>query len=589
MNKEHKRKLFTGFKGVPKVDWIQKVEQDLKGKGLEKLNWKTYEGFEVDPFYTRKDLSKKDGVNSYPGELPFRRGNAINDLSGRWQMVQEISVDDNLEGQARIREARKADIHAFKLYSWQGSSKGKDFLPVIEELNLEQEALHLYASYEPLVLIDGINQLMNRQGVAREKLTGTMTSLGIDTGRISRESVLKIMDGSPHFRCLGIDLSLVDENGGNQVHQLAFALSRATDWVCQTPIEPQRVLNALNFTFPIGSDFLMEVAKLRAFRMLFAFVAEKLGGKGEALSPFVLAQSARWNKSRYDVHTNLLRATTEAMSAVMGGAHAISISAHDKLLGPENTLSSRLARNIQHLLKHESYLDQVADPAGGAYYVEHLTHMLVDEAWKCFQEIEEEGGYGACLLSGKIDQLLIDSQLKKREDVAKRKRIFVGINDYPNTEEELSERISLDEIGDEGPALFERLRLQTDLWALENEKRPKAFLLAYGDLRMRNARMQFAGNLLGCGGFEIQTNNPGEALDVSMESLKKSSAEIVVLCSSDEEYDMKMVNSVRKVLPEAYVIIAGKAANQLDVNGHIFAGMDAAAFLEELISAVLSE
>lgn len=587
MNKENKRKLFTAFKSVPKADWTKKVEQDLKGKPLEKLNWKTYEGFEVEPFYTRKESSKRDGVNSLPGELPFRRGNALNDLTGRWQMVQEISVDNNIEAQARIREAREADIHAFKLYSWQGSSKGRDFLPVISELDFEQEALHLYASYEPLVLIDGINQLMKRKGIDRSKLTGTMTSLGIDTGRISRESVLKIMDGSPNFRCLGIDLSVVDENGGSQVHQLAFALSRAVDWVTQTPLETQRVLQALNFTFPTGSDFLMEVAKLRAFRMLFAFVAEKLGGKGESLSPFVLAQSARWNKTRYDVHTNLLRGTTEAMSAVMGGAHAISISAYDKLLGPETAVSARLARNIQHMLKHESYLDQVADPAGGSYYVEHLTNTFVEEAWKCFQQLEEEGGYEACLLSGRIDQILIDSQLKKQDDIAKRKRIFVGINDFPNTHEELSEKLNPEDIGDEGPALFERLRLKTDRWTLANERRPSAFLLAYGDLRMRNARTQFASNLIGCAGFTIQTNNPIEELFVSMESLKTSEADVVVLCASDADYDSKMVQAIRKALPNAYLVIAGKPEQKLEVNANMYAGMDAVNFLEEVLANVL--
>lgn len=587
MKKEQKRKLFSAFKGVPKADWTKKVEQDLKGKPLEQLNWQTYEGFEVAPFFTRKESSTKDGVNSLPGERPFRRGNALNDLSGHWQMVQEISVDDNREAQTRIQEAREADIHAFKLYSWQGSSKGSDFLPVINELNFEQEALHLYASYEPLVLIDGINQIMTRKGIDRSKLTGTMTSLGIDTGKISRESVLKIMDGSPFFRCLGIDLSVVDENGGNQVHQLGFALSRTVDWVCQTPMDPQRVLRALNFTFPIGSDFLMEVAKIRAFRILFAFVAEKLGGKGESLSPFILAQSARWNKSRYDAHTNLLRATTEAMSAVMGGAHAVSVSAYDKLLGPETAFSARLARNIQHLLKHESYLDQVADPAGGSYYVEHLTNALVEEGWKCFQQIEEEGGYKAALLSGRVDQMLIASQLKKQEDIAKRKRVFVGINDYPNTEEELSEKLFPEDIGDEGPAQFERLRLKTDRWTKENEKRPSAFLLAYGDLRMRNARMQFASNLLGCVGLLTQTNNPGEALDVSLETLKASEAEIVVLCSSDAEYDSKMVNAARKALPEAVLIIAGKPEKPLKVDGRMYAGMDAVGFLEEVLEQVM--
>jgi methylmalonyl-CoA mutase len=586
MKKENKRKLFTGFKGVSKAEWTQKVEKDLKGKPFEKLNWRTYEGFEVPPFFTRKDINTKAGINSLPGELPFRRGNAMNMLNGTWQMVQEISVDNSKEAVARMSEARKSDIHAFKLYSWQGGAKGKDFLPVVREMDLSQEALHLYASYEPLKLVDGINRILDIQGTDRSKLTGTMTSLAIDTGRVSREAVLKLMDGSPHFRCLGIDLSMVDENGGSQVHQLAFALSRTVDWVCQTPVDPQRIFQALNFTFPVGSDFMMEVAKLRAFRILFAYVAEKLGGKGAALSPFVLAQSARWNKSRYDVHTNLLRTTTEAMSAVMGGAHAVSISAFDKLMGPESAFSARMARNIQHLLKHESYLDQVADPAGGSYYVEQLTNSLVEQAWKCFQEIEDQGGYEACLLSGSIDQMLVDSQLKKQTDIASRKRVFVGINNYPNTEEELSARLNPDEMGDEGPALFEKIRLKTDRWAQQNEKRPSAFLLTFGDIRMRNARMQFARNLLGCAGFLIETNNPGAELDVSLAAMKSSEPEVVILCAADKDYNSKMLSNVRKALPQATVVVAGKPEKELKVDGQIYAGMDAINFLEDLFEKV---
>ncbi len=588
MKKENKRKLFAEFKGTTKSDWEERVELDLKGKPLEKLYWKSYEGFDVPAFFTRKDLDNKAaGVKSLPGELPFRRGNALNSLEAGWQMVQEISVDDKLEAQDRIIEAREGGIQAFKLYSWQGSAKGLDFLPVISHLDFQQEALHLYASYQPLVLIDGINQLLDKKGLDRSLLTGTMTSLGIDTGKISRDSVLKLMDRSPHFRCLGIDLSVVDENGGTQVHQLAFALSRAVDWVTQTPVDPRRTLRALNFTFPIGSDFMMEIAKLRAFRMLFAFVAEKLGGKGAELSPFILAQSARWNKSRYDSHTNLLRTTTEAMSAIMGGAHAVSISAYDKLLGPETAFSARMARNVQHILKHESYLDQVADPAGGSYYVEHLTDTLCAEAWKCFQEVEAEGGYEASLQSGKIDQLLIESQLRKQEDISTRKRVFVGINNYPNAEEELSERLQLDDMGDEGPALFERLRLRTDIWALAQEKRPSAYLFTFGDPAMRHARMQFASQLLGSVGFRIRTNEVGGNINHALEELKTEAADVIVLCAADGDYDAERVKNFRKAAPEAQILIAGKPAKEVHADARIFAGMDAVSFLSELLEKVL--
>ena len=588
MKKDKKRKLFADFEGSQLEDWRNQVSQDLKGKPIEKLNWQTDEGFEVPPFFTAEELDPKTtGINSLPGELPFRRGNAFNSNTANWQIVQEISVDNSPETLSRIQEARQADIHAFKLYSWQGGAKKAQFAPIIDSLDLNKEALHLYASYEPLALVKGINATLAKQKLDPSRLTGTLTSLSIDTGRAKPDDILQEMEEAEHFRCLGIDMSVVDENGGTLVHQLAFALSRTVDWVSQSALPAQRVLSALNFTFPTGSDFMMEIAKMRAFRMLFSFVAEQLGGKGAALSPFILAQSARWNKSRYDAHTNLLRTTTEAISAAMGGAHAITVSAFDKLLGPENAFSTRLARNIQHILKHESYLDKVADPAGGSYYIEHLTQKLITEAWACFQEIEEAGGYAVSLHSGHIDQLLIDSQLKKQGDIAKRKRVFIGVNEFPNADERLGNSDQSMHIGDEGPASFERLRLKTDQWSLANERRPQAFLLAFGDPRMRQARVQFSSNLLHTCGIQIHNPNSGGDFNSSLAALKKTEVDMIVLCAADTDYHQELITQIRQLKNEVPIIIAGKIQNQIKSDFNIYAGMDAIAFIEALQDRIL--
>lgn len=583
------KKLFTEFPPVSDSEWREKIEADLKGKPYDRLYWRTGEGFSAPPYLREGDGSASDsGGDSLPGEPPFRRGNVFNALYPGWQIVQEVSVDDSEAAIARLEEAFASGVDACKLYSWSGQAKGADFLPVLKAVDFQYHPVHLSISDEPLAVLQGIYQQLNAAKMGSEILSGTLFCLGPDKGKVHSKALIDVCADSPHFRPLGIDLGWVDENGGTLSQQLAFALSRTVDFLSTLEADKKQILASLAFSFPTGSDFMLEVAKMRAFRMLFARMLEVMEIRDEKLqSPYIIAQGARWNKSRYDLHTNLLRATTECMSAAMGGAHAIVVSAFDKGVAPESVFSARLARNIQHLIKHEAFLDRVADPAGGAYYVEYLTDALAQSAWSLFQELEAGGGYQECLLSGKIDELLSTSALEKKAAIAKRKKVFVGVNKYPNTLE-IKRPGDLGEMGDEGPAVFERLRFRTDTFSHKKGKRPLVFLLMTGDALMRNARAQFSRNLLGSGGFAIAQNEEPDNWQASLSQVENEKPQVVVLCGADQDYLPARLAEIRRSAPGALLLIAGKAREGLQADGYIYLGINAIELIEKLQSKLFS-
>ncbi len=582
------KKLFEDFPPIPTEDWLNRLSTELKGKTFEDLSQLHLEGIVLPPFQRASDAEVEERwLDSLPGTFPFRRGNAFNQPGDDWQIVQELAVDSSQEARKRLEEANEAGIQAVKLYSWEGNG-GKDaFLPVLESVDSRYNAVHLYASYEPLDILQGLYTHLDAQGHDPADLTGTLTSLAVDVGDVSREAILEATAPSPYFRGLGIDMSVVDENGGTLTQQLAFALSKAVDWITDTDAPRERILNSLVFTFPIGSEFLLELAKLRAFRILFARVLEIMGETDpQLMSPFIIAQSARWNKTHYDAHTNLLRTTTEAISAILGGAHAVVVSSHEKLNHPEQAFPARLARNIQLILKHESFLGQVTDPAGGAYYLEYLTDQLAANAWKLFQELESAGGYDICLDAGMIDELLGAAAQQRLSDVATRKRVFVGVNNYPAEGDDPNEVTA---IGEEGPSMFEHLRLRMDRFVKETGERPSVFLLSYGNVVMRNARMNFTRNLMGCGGFAFQENPHPEDFHTALAAMAEAAPAAVVLCGADRDYTEGHLAQVRAALPGKPVWVAGKSTDALPADGFLYRSMNAVSAIEGLQDKVMSE
>ena len=320
----------------------------------------------------------------------------------------------------------------------------------------------------------------------------------------------------------------------------------------------------------------MELSKFRAARMLWAQIAAQYGASEEAAKMMAHAVTSRFNQTLYDAHVNLLRSQTEAMSAALAGVDSITVTPFDVPYKTPDEFSERIARNQQFLLKEESHLDKVIDPAGGSYYVETLTVSISKEAWKLFLEVEDKGGFLACCNDDEVQKAIRESAEKRHTDVARRKEILLGTNQYPNVNEMAADKIvnlngaftcscGHDANACESPAGlpskraasdFEQLRLATE--AASN--RPKVFMLTIGNLAMRLARAQFSTNFFGCAGYEIIDNLGFDTVEQGVDAAIEKGADIVVLCSSDDEYAELAPAAFKYLNGRAEFVVAGAPA-----------------------------
>jgi methylmalonyl-CoA mutase len=320
---------------------------------------------------------------------------------------------------------------------------------------------------------------------------------------------------------------LLHEQGATAVQEIGYALA-----------ESQGKRNT--FVFAAGSNYFFEIAKLRAARQLWARLSN-----GPML---IWSKTSLANKSLYDPSANLMRCTTEAMSAIFGGC--------DFLVIESARFSEHLARSLGRILREESHFEQVSDPGGGSYYIELLTASIANEAWKVY-----ESG-----LEGR-DAAIAKARAEKERAVALRKRIFVGVNNYPDLNETLPPDATLPQTPWRMAVPFEKIRQAFE----KSGKRPRVLLLQRGDVKMKMERANFCLNLFGCAGFEVKTSGMLELAD------------LIVLCSSDPEYLAFAQDVCAKT--KSPVIVAGNPKEQIEalraagVKDFAYLGMDAVKFL----------
>jgi len=325
----------------------------------------------------------------------------------------------------------------------------------------------------------------------------------------------------------------------------------------------------------VGSNYFMEIAKLRAARVLWTTLIEPYKPTCDgAFQISINTVASSWNKTLYDPYVNMLRSTTEAMSAALGGADSIALKPFDIAYKQEDEFSSRINRNTQIILKEESYFDKVVDPAAGSYYIENLTNSIIESAWKLFQDVENGGGFTALIENGKIKAEIEESARKRDMDIATRKYILLGTNQYPNLNESMLDKIEEQKTchsaglkSYRGAAAFEELRLQTEIFAKKHH-RPKLFLLKVGNLAMRQARAGFVTNFFGCAGYEIIDNAGFNNADEGVKTALNTSPDLIVLCSSDEEYatlGVEITEKIKKNQKKLPVIIAGYPTEIIDL------------------------
>lgn len=348
------------------------------------------------------------------------------------------------------------------------------------------------------------------------------------------------------------------------------------------------VAKKIKFNFGVGSNYFLEIAKFRAARWLWAEIVAAYEPKCQhedcpnnkpdglcrcAAKMHIHAQTSEWNMTVYDAHVNLLRTQTEAMSAALAGVDSITVRPFDKIFKNPDDFSERIARNQQLLLKEECHLDKVVDPSAGSYYLETLTVSVADVAWKLFVETEEKGGFFAAVMAGDVQNAVNASSNARKAAIATRKEVLLGTNQFPNFTELAASKIEVktsvsdpcacnsDETlpklnFERGASAFEALRLATE----NSGKTPKAFMLTIGNLAMRLARSQFSCNFFGCAGYKVIDNLGFETVEAGVEAAVAAGAEIVVLCSSDDEYAELAPAAFKALNGRAEFVVAGMPA-----------------------------
>ena len=586
---EMKEKLFEEFSPTTTEQWVEKITTDLKGAPFDKkLVWRTNEGFNVYPFYRLENVKDLKTINSLPGEFPYLRGNKKKDNT--WFVRQDIKVSDPAEANKKALDVLNRGVDSL-MFSLGHAEVDEQFietllagiLPQCVELNFaccmkkaENLAKLLVAYFKknnyPLADLKGsidydfMGKMMTR-GHERQDAVATMKALIEATAEL------------PQYQVIGVGAFNLQNAGSFIYQELGYALAWGAEYLnllTDAGVAAETVNQKMRFNLGVSPNYFMEIAKFRAARLLWANIMATYTDNKEACKIHMHAVTSTYNLSVFDAHMNLLRTQTEAMSAALGGVDSMTVTPFDVTYEEPNDFSEHLARNQQLLLKEESHMGRIVDVAGGSYYIENLTVAIAEQAWKLFLAVEEDGGFYAQVKAGKVQAAVAESTKTRHANVAKRKEILVGTNQYPNFTEVSNGKKPVDtccccgdntetEIAtlkfDRAASEFEALRLETEAAA----KRPVAFMLTIGNLAMRQARAQFSCNFLATAGYKVIDNLGFKTVEEGVDAALAADADIVVLCSSDDEYAEYAVPAFKYLNGRAMFIVAGAPACMEDL------------------------
>lgn len=580
-----KEKLFTEFVAPTKQEWLDKIQVDLKGADFDKrLVWRTNEGFNVQPFYRREDVLKLKTPDALPGEFPYVRGNKKKDNA--WYVRQDIKVDDAKAANEKALDLLNKGIDSL-CFKISGDDVNKDFVETLlkdivcdaVELNFNTCKRHT------LELAHILTEYFEQKGYDKAKIVGSLDWDPMEKIVMKGHDVTPILDLAPeivkalaeypNFRCITVNAVSLNNAGSYIVQELGYALAWGNDYLnrlVEAGVDVDLAASKIKFNMGITENFFMEIAKFRAARMLWAEIVKQYNPKNdESCKMCVNAVTSKYNMTLFDSYVNLLRSQTETMSAALAGVHSIVVTPFDAVYETPNDFSERIARNQQLLLKEESHFDKVVDPGAGSYFIEELTTSLANEGWKIFLNVEDNGGFLEAAKKGIVQDDINATNVKRHEAAAKRKEFILGTNQFPNFTEKsegkrpLSCSCSCGHGHDTAFKSINSTRLAADFEDLRikvesSEKVPVAFMLTIGNLAMRQARAQFSCNFLACAGYKVVDNLGFSTVEEGVDAALKAGADIVVLCSSDDEYAQYAVPAYKYLDGRAMFVVAGAPA-----------------------------
>jgi len=383
--------LFTEFSPVSKEEWIEKARKDLKGRALEDLRWQLEGELAVDPFYVAGDLE------ALPNPGLFGKS------QNTWEVGEYISIDDAGAAVEQVREGRQGGVDA-PLLKMMRRWEDAELEQYLEATGLPEQSLHFAENFpgkEPLALLRQVESLLRKKGDDPAQVSGSVDfDPYLDWSEPQWDPLVAALhlreEKLPAFKVLQLNASHFHGGTEDTSQELAYTIAKGSEYLAQLDergVRPERTNAGMQISVAVGKSYFVEIAKLRALKRLWSGVLEAYGLHHGQLPPIVAHLAPETQED--DIYTNMIRATIQGMSAAVGGVDRLYIlPANAVREEPSTTFTRRIARNVQQILRLESFFDRVVDPAAGSYYIETLTEKLAEKAWGKFQELERSGGFG---------------------------------------------------------------------------------------------------------------------------------------------------------------------------------------------------
>jgi methylmalonyl-CoA mutase len=570
--------LGTNMPAANREAWLEAVDAALRGKSLDSLISTDLGGFTRQPLYTQDAMAQANAAG-LPGFAPYTRGaRAVNDKFLPWQIAQRLTPGRKGSDQKALMTDLNGGVSAIMLDFSQQLPTLAQLDALLNDVMLDIAPLSANLAAHGMQAAELIVSLREKRGLASE-ITGFLnldplsahvrygTARDIDMSRLV--SIGQSHDG---LRLMTASGATWHDLGASVVQELAWVAASITEYLRQfdaAGLTPEAALPKITINLATDGDFFASLAKIRAARLMFANIAANLGCE---TAPQIHVETSLRAMSDVDPWVNILRATVSGMAAGIAGVDMMTIAACTATSASDNELTRRIARNTQIILQEESHIGQVADAAGGSWYVESLTQDLAEQAWAVFQRLEADGGLAQALAKGEINQAIVAQRAAYDRAIDNRSLPLVGVSEFPNLDE-----APLAAAVDASDGSLDGFRLAARYEALRRAaqaSKPKAFMACIGSMASFTPRLNFAANLYAVGGVHAVAGAGGTDVEAIASEFSQSTAKIAVICGSDDDYET-LAQPLAAALRKAGVLhlaLAGKPRAIDEVEDYCFAG-----------------
>lgn len=585
-----KLELGNDMPAANKEAWLEAVDAALRGKSIDHLVSTDLGGFTRQPLYTQDTLPATHAspdASGLPGFAPFTRGaRPVNNRFLPWHIAQRLTPGRKGSDNAAALTDLTGGVTAL-LLDFSHQLLGVDALhSLLDGVMLDIAPLSIQPGAHGLAAAQTIIALREKRDIEPQvpgylNLDPLSASLRYSGAQdIDLAQLVDITKGHDALCWMTASGATWHDMGASLVQELAWVLASLTQYLRQFEaigVEPAQALPKITITLATDGDFFASLAKIRAARLLFANLAQALGVQA---APQIHVETSRRALSDVDPWVNILRATVSGMAAGIAGVDMMTLAACTATSDHDNELTRRIARNTQVILQEESHIGQVADAAGGSWYVESLTDQLAQQAWATFQQIEAAGGLAASLEKGDIAAAVQQQRADFDRAIDDRSLPLVGVSEFPNLEEAALPMQSPHAPTDDAQNSSGNLgsyRFGTryeDLRRAAQKSKPKVFMACLGDMASFTPRLNFAANLYAVGGLHAVAGSGGYEASAIVAEFAKSTAKIAVICGTDEDYDAhasELAQALRKA-GTVHLALAGKPRENDDVDDYCYAG-----------------